>query len=64
MPDLTPDDVQAQLVALGLTTQDNVDLQEVTHRINAIREALSALEPEGIDNVEPMTIINAWPVHS
>ncbi len=64
MPDLTPGEVQAQLLAIGLTTQDNEDLHEVTHRINAIRDALSALEPPGLDAVEPLTIIDSWPVRS
>jgi hypothetical protein len=59
MPDLTPADVRAQLAALGLSPEDDEDLFEVTHRINAIREALLALEPEDLDEQEPLTIFDA-----
>ena len=55
MPDLTPEAVAEQLAALGLTPQGDEDLQEVTHRINAIRQALLDLEPPGLDAVEPGT---------
>jgi hypothetical protein len=55
MPDLTPEEVSAQLAALELKPQDREDLEEVTHRINAIREALARLEPAGLDAQEPRT---------
>jgi len=58
MPDLTPEQVRAQLGALGLAPQDDDDLQEVTHRINAIREALAALNPPDLDAQEPVTIFD------
>ena len=58
MPDLTPEQVRAQLGSLGLAPQDDDDLQEVTHRINAIREALAALEPPDLDAQEPVTIFD------
>jgi hypothetical protein len=58
MPDLTRDDVLSQLNALGLQPVDDEDLDEITHRINAIHEALHALEPEGLDEQEPMTIFD------
>ena len=57
MPDLTPEQVRAQLAAVGLAPEDDEDLNEVTHRINAITETLLALEPAGIDEVEPMTVL-------
>lgn len=56
MPDLTPEQVRAQLAAHGLSPQDDEDLNEVTHRINALTETLPSLEPAGIDEVEPMTV--------
>lgn len=56
MPDLTPEQVQAQLAAHGLKPEDDDDLQEVTHRINAITQALLTLEPAGLDAAEPMTV--------
>jgi hypothetical protein len=58
MPDLTRDQVLAQLTALGLQPVDDEDLDEITHRINAIHEALQGLEPEGLDAQEPMTIFD------
>lgn len=56
MPDLSPEQVRAMLAAHGLKPEDQEDLDEVTHRINAITETLQALEPEGIDSAEPMTV--------
>ena len=58
MPDLTPEQVRAQLASTGLWPVDAEDLDEVTHRINAITEALLGLEPEGLDDVEPMTVFD------
>jgi hypothetical protein len=56
--DLSQEQVRAQLAALGLdvTTED---LAEVTHRINAISEAVLALDHPGLDAVEPLPIL--WP---
>jgi hypothetical protein len=52
MPDLNTDQVQAQLASLGLTPVDQEDLDEITHRINALRQALATLEPEELDDEE------------
>ncbi len=56
MTDLNPEQVRAQLLSLGLAPVDEEDLDEITHRINAVREALSQLEPEGLDELEPTTV--------
>jgi hypothetical protein len=56
MPDLTPDEVRTQLVAIGLTPVDGDDLAEITHRINAIHEAVLALEHPDLDAQEPTTV--------
>jgi hypothetical protein len=56
MPDLSPEQVRAQLASTGLVPVDAEDLDEVTHRLNAITEALLALEPAGLDDAEPMTV--------
>ena len=53
MPDQTPDAIAAQLAALGLAAQSDEDLAEVTHRINAIRQALLALDLPDLDSQEP-----------
>lgn len=58
MPDLTTEQVRAQLAASGLAPVDAEDLDEVTHRINAITEALLALELPDLDSVEPMTVFD------
>lgn len=59
MPDLTAEQVRAQLAALGLAPVDDDDLEEVTHRINAVNEALMALEPDGLDGAEPVTVFES-----
>ena len=59
MADLSPEEVRAQLRALGLAPQDEDDLAEVTHRINAINEAVLALEHPDVDRIDPLPV--AWP---
>ena len=56
MPDLTSGEVQALLTAIELVPQDAEDLEEITQRINAIHEALLALDPPDLDAYEPVTI--------
>ena len=56
MPDLSPEEVRAQLRALGLAPLDDDDLAEVTHRINAINESVLALEHPGADGIEPLPV--------
>jgi hypothetical protein len=56
VPDLSPEQVHAQLASLGLSPINNEDLEEIAHRINALRDALAALEPEDLDSQEPRTI--------
>lgn len=53
MPDLTPEEVRTQLSAIGLTPLDQEDLDEITHRINAVNEAVLALEHPDEDMQEP-----------
>jgi len=52
LPDLTPADVRALAAALGLAPTDD-DLLEVTHRLNAMRDALAPLGALPLDEVEP-----------
>ena len=56
MPDLSPEEVRAQLHALGLAPLDDDDLTEVTHRINAINAAVGALEHPDADGIEPLPV--------
>jgi hypothetical protein len=64
MPDLTTAQVRAALAAIDLTPQDDEDLEEITQRINAIHEALLALDPADLDAQEPVTIFGHGEVQS
>ena len=56
MADLSPEEVRAQLRALGLAPLDDDDLAEVAHRINAINEAVLALDHPDADRIEPVGV--------
>lgn len=56
MPDLTPEEIRTQLAAIGLTPLDQDDLDEITHRVNAVNEAVLALEHPDLDAQEPRAI--------
>ena len=56
MPDLSKDEVKAMGHAVGLEI-DDPDLTEVTFSLNAMLEALDAVNPPGLDGVEPLPII-------
>jgi hypothetical protein len=52
MADLTPAEVRALADTLGLHPSDD-DLDEITHRLNAMRDALAPLATWPLDSVEP-----------
>jgi hypothetical protein len=56
MVDLTKDEVRALGHAVGLEIQDP-ELTEVTYSLNALLEALDALNPPGLENIEPLPIL-------
>lgn len=56
MSDLTNEEVTALGHAVGLEIPDP-ELTEVTHSLNALLEALSEINPPGLDAVEPLPII-------
>ena len=56
MADLTKDEVKALGHAVGLEIQDP-ELTEVTYSLNALLESLDAINPPGLDSVEPLPII-------
>ena len=56
MSDLTTDEVRSLLRALDMTPLDDVDLDEITNRVNAINEAAAALEDPEADAVEPLPV--------
>jgi hypothetical protein len=53
MPELTRDQVWALAAALGLPVTAD-DAAEVTHRLNALLEALAPLAELPLDKVEPV----------
>lgn len=52
MADLTPSDVRALATAYGLSLTGD-DLSEVTHRLNAMRDALAPLGELALEAVLP-----------
>ena len=56
MADLSKDEVRALGHAVGLEIQDP-ELTEVTYSLNALLEALDALNPPGLESIEPLPII-------
>ena len=56
MADLTKDEVRALGLAVGLEIQDP-ELIEVTHTLNSLLEALDAVNPPELENIEPTPII-------
>jgi hypothetical protein len=53
MTDLTPAEVRAMALSLGMVVSDD-DVAEVTHRLNAFLEALAPLAALGLTAVEPV----------
>ena len=56
MEELSPAQVEAMAAALGLSMSPD-DLAEVTHRLNALLEALEPLGELPLDEVEPVPIV-------
>ncbi len=56
MADLTKDEVRALGHAVGLEINDP-ELTEVMYSLNALLESLDAINPPGLDSVEPLPII-------
>jgi hypothetical protein len=56
MIDLSQDEVRALGHAVGLEIQAP-ELAEVTYSLNALLQALEAINPPGLETVEPLPII-------
>ena len=56
MADLTKDEIRALGHAVGLEFNDP-ELTEVMYSLNALLESLDAINPPGLDSVEPLPII-------
>jgi hypothetical protein len=59
--DLTTDQVGALAAALGLPVTSD-DLAEVTHRLNALIEALTPLAELPLETVEPVPVLGDPPL--
>ena len=57
MIDLTTADIRALGHAVGLEIQDP-ELTEVTYSLNTLLQALEAINPPELENVEPLPIIS------
>lgn len=55
MADLSVEQVKGLLVARGFVVTEE-DAVEATHRVNAISDALEALEDPALDTVEPLPV--------
>jgi polyhydroxyalkanoate synthesis regulator phasin len=55
MMPLSREQVQAMLDSLGVASTKE-DVTEVTHRVNALRQALGGLEHPDLDSAEPMSV--------
>ncbi len=56
MADLNKDEIRAMGKAVGLEINDP-ELTEVMYSLNALLESLDAINPEGLNEVEPLPII-------
>ena len=56
MADLTNDEIHALGRSVGLDIRDP-ELTQVGYSLNAILEAINAIDPPGINGVEPLPII-------
>ena len=56
MAELTKDEIRALGHAVGLEIQDP-ELTGVTYSLNALLEALDAINPPGLANIEPLPIL-------
>ena len=56
MVDLSQDEVRALGHAVGLEIQAP-ELAEVTYSLNALLQALEAINPPGLETIEPLPII-------
>ncbi|HIN35278.1 MAG TPA: hypothetical protein EYM75_05990 [Dehalococcoidia bacterium] len=56
MADLTKDEIRAMGHAVGLEIEDP-ELTVVMYSLNALLESLDAINPPGLNDVEPLPII-------
>ena len=56
MPELNEDEIRGLAKAVNIEIQDS-DITDISHSLNAMLEAIDSINPEGINAVEPLSII-------
>jgi|TARA_B110000263_G_C15122998_1_gene425249 hypothetical protein len=56
MPELNEDEIRGLAKAVNIEIQDS-DITDISYSLNAMLEAIDSINPEGINAVEPLSII-------
>ena len=56
MSELNEDEIRGLAKAVNIEIQDS-DIKDITYSLNAMLEAIDSINPEGINAVEPLSII-------
>ena len=56
MSELNEDEIRGLAKAVNIEIQDS-DIKDITYSLNAMLEAIDNINPEGINAVEPLSII-------
>ena len=56
MPELNEDEIRGLAKAVNIEIQDS-DIKDITYSLNAMLEAIDSINPEGINAVEPLSLI-------
>ena len=56
MPELNEDEIRGLAKAVNIEIQDS-DITDISYSLNAMLEAIDSINPEGINAVEPLSLI-------
>jgi len=56
MPELNEDEIRGLAKAVNIEIQDS-DITDISYSLNAMLEAIDSINPEGINAVEPLSVI-------
>ena len=56
MSELNEDEIRGLAKAVNIEIQDS-DIRDISYSLNAMLEAIDSINPEGINAVEPLSII-------
>ena len=56
MSELNEDEIRGLAKAVNIEIQDS-DMKDITYSLNAMLEAIDSINPEGINAVEPLSLI-------